>query len=132
MPSSSYHGVSYDDTVVLANFMKEFAARHSISKADEPEMSTTMLATLVESPPDSPLAQQVMNLGACCADLDALRTANNKELFAPLSSSPDSVSDPTMSVLTLPKNFKANQYARLSDGMFSPPSTLAQAQTVHR
>ncbi|KAL7526709.1 hypothetical protein ACHAXR_003690 [Thalassiosira sp. AJA248-18] len=115
---SLYHGVSYEEVVVLTNFMKEFAAKHSISKVVEEPTPTSTLATLPESPlsssqvfrPDSPLYQRMMDL--------CLAGNNNKELFTKLSSSPNAVNDPA---LTWPKNLKVNQYSRVTNDMFAPP-----------
>lgn len=48
--ASLYHGVSYDETVILVNFMKEFAARHTISKADSAMNLVDGVVTRGESP----------------------------------------------------------------------------------
>lgn len=102
--ASLYHGVSYEETVVLANFMKEFAALHSISK-DVGE--TTVVSTTTTMKPASP--------DSSCVD------------FAIFSTSPTGVD----MALTLPKNFKPNRYTKISGGMFVPPS-LAPESTMLR
>lgn len=104
--ASLYHGVSYEETVVLANFMKEFAARHSISK-DVGE--TTMVAENVSS------AMEPASPDSSCVDLSIF------------SSSPTGVD----MALTLPKNFKVSSYTKLSRDMFAPPA-LAPASTTLR
>lgn len=135
--ASLYHGVSYDETVVLCTFMKEFMARHTISKTDEVEAApmtslsailapgspvmaavVSPLAMLPESPnsqdsPLSPIFQQEF-------ERFELNMQKNKHLMTigKLSSSPDTVSDPS---LTWPKNMKINQYTRLNQDMFAPP-----------
>lgn len=103
--ASLYHGVSYEETVVLANFMMEFAALHSTSKVFE---ETTIVAknvsgTIKPASPDS-----------SCVD------------FAIFSSSPTGVD---MS-LTLPKNFKPNTYTKISGDMFAPPSLAPESTTL--
>eukprot|EP00984_Skeletonema_dohrnii_P034427 scaffold33557_cov119-Skeletonema_dohrnii-CCMP3373.AAC.1 len=104
--ASLYHGVSYEETVVLANFMKEFAARHSISK-DVGE--TTMVAENVSS------AMEPASPDSSCVDLSIF------------SSSPTGVD----MALTLPKNFKVSSYTKISRDMFAPPA-LAPASTTLR
>lgn len=47
--ASLYHGVAYDEVVVLAQFMKSFAAKHSIVKMPAMDMSMPM-GTLSSSP----------------------------------------------------------------------------------
>lgn len=98
--ASLYHGVSYDEAVVLVKFMKEFAVRHTDSKKDAVEV-TTMTSLSTPQAPESPVVAQ-----------------NLQRFMGELSSSPDTVSDPS---LTWPKNMKINQYKRLSQDMFAPP-----------
>lgn len=99
--ASLYHGVSYEETVVLANFMKEFAAMHSISKDVGDVGETVMVAENVSAmDPASPASS--------CADL------------ALFSSSPTGVD----MALTLPKNFKASRYTKISGDMFTPPALV--------
>ncbi len=103
--ASLYHGVSYEETVVLANFMMEFAALHSISKVFEETTvaAKNVSATIKPASPDS-----------SCTDLSVF------------SSSPTGVD---MS-LTLPKNFKPNTYTKLSGDMFAPPSLAPEFTTL--
>jgi hypothetical protein len=104
--ASLYHGVSYEETVVLANFMKEFAAMQTISK----EMDETKIVFENVSRLDPPVSPDTS-----CADLSVF------------SSSPTGVD----MALTLPKNFKVSSYTKISGDMFAPP-TLATEATVHR
>mmetsp|Transcript_28470 Transcript_28470/g.51933 ORF Transcript_28470/g.51933 Transcript_28470/m.51933 type:complete len:526 (-) Transcript_28470:182-1759(-) len=107
--ASLYHGVSYEEALVLTDFMKEFAAKHSISKEVVVEQSIAMVTPL-ESPP---IHQALDKLDLCC-------TMDQKEFHQihKLSTSPDSIQDFSM---TWPKNLKVNQYSRLAHDMFTPP-----------
>lgn len=111
--ASLYHGVSYEEALVLTDFMKEFAAKHSISKEVVVEQSIAMV-----TPPKSPPIHQALDkLDLCC-------TMVQKEFHQihKLSTSPDTVMDTAMdSSLTWPKNLKVNQYSRLAHDMFTPP-----------
>jgi phosphoserine aminotransferase len=109
--ASLYHGVAYEEVVVLANFMKEFAAMHTIIPSGvvvggESKVVENNEGSSIE--PASPLSS--------CVDLSHL------------SSSPNGVIDMS---LTLPKNFKASRYAKVSHDMFAPP-TLAVEPTILR
>lgn len=107
--ASLYHGVSYDEVVVLVNFMKEFAARHSI-QVEEPKSAVLAPAADVVGP----IFQQAFQ------ELDISMEKNKDVLtLGTLSSSPDTVSDPS---LTWPKDMKINQYAQVNQDMFAPPS----------
>jgi hypothetical protein len=120
--ASLYHGVTYDEAVVLTNFMKEFAAKHSTPK--NVEKSTTSLMEI-----STPLFRQSLDGDRPCAEI---KFSPHKEYpqyneFAAMSSSPDDVTASNRSsftfyspALTLPKNMKVNQYARVSHDMFSP------------
>lgn len=122
--ASLYHGVTYDEAVVLTNFMKEFAAKHSTPK--KVEKSTTSLMEI-----STPLFRQSLDGDRPCAEI---KFSPHKEYpqyneFAAMSSSPDDVTASNRSsftfyspALTLPKNMKVNQYARVSHDMFSPSS----------
>mmetsp|Transcript_6942 Transcript_6942/g.12361 ORF Transcript_6942/g.12361 Transcript_6942/m.12361 type:complete len:541 (-) Transcript_6942:234-1856(-) len=117
--ASLYHGVSYEETVVLTNFMKEFAARHTISKEVAMEESNAAVVSPSDSPrlqlvaPDSPdLVAQTM------IGLDLSLASKEMDQINKLSKSPDSVAHPS---LTVPKNFKINQYSRVTSDMFAPP-----------
>ena len=106
--ASLYHGVSYEETVVLAKFMKEFAAMHTIWKdggvVGETVMAAENVVPSASMEPASPLSS--------CVDLSMF------------SSSPTGVVD---MALTLPKNFKASRYTKISGDMFAPPPAIAAA-----
>lgn len=111
--ASLYHGVSYEEVVVLTNFMKEFADRHSISKSNLDGVEAIVpLATLPESPLPSQIFQHNLDVS-----IHALHDPKWK--FNKLSTSPDTVTDPS---LTWPKNMKINQYSRISKDLFLAPS----------
>eukprot|EP00578_Thalassiosira_sp_NH16_P032451 CAMPEP_0181081074 /NCGR_PEP_ID=MMETSP1071-20121207/2911_1 /TAXON_ID=35127 /ORGANISM="Thalassiosira sp., Strain NH16" /LENGTH=579 /DNA_ID=CAMNT_0023162603 /DNA_START=142 /DNA_END=1881 /DNA_ORIENTATION=+ len=162
--ASLYHGVSYEEVMVLTGFMREFAARHSVPKA-QAEVPEGIGASMINkgmgmnkgviaehgSPPlfdgspesssDNLFELSMSPMG--CMDLCVVRfdkelgmlhnaikpkAPYNVHYNVPLGSSPDNVADPSF---TLPKNFKVNQYARVSDDMFvrpvgrdSPPPSL--------
>merc|ERR1712127_87900 len=127
--ASLYHGVSYDEVVVLTNFMREFAAKHS-AKAVEEERA-------VVTPMDSPVQQALTGLDLCCAmnnmafnELSRLSSSPDTVMDRTMTSSPDTVMDRTM---TWPKNLKVNEYARIADDMFAPPPVvMAPAPPVLR
>lgn len=102
--ASLYHGVAYKEVVVLTDFMKEFAAKHSSS-------DQVVMEQAVVTPTDSPLFQKALDL---CGDINTVEVNQ----ISKLSSSPDTVMDPS---LTWPKNMKVNQYSRVSNDMFAPP-----------
>lgn len=135
--ASLYHGVAYDEVVVLTNLMKDFAVRHSVPKTS----SATALAPVASplfhnraatisptpsspdfravSPPDSPtlLKEALDSVGSLCLGLN--RPIHKEfEMLNKFSSSPDTVTDPS---LTWPKNLKVNSYSRISNDMFAPP-----------
>lgn len=117
--ASLYHGVAYDEVVVLTQFMKEFAARHSISKEIVQESTGVTSALEPCSPlfhnnsvaPHSPLFQEALDLSY--GAYKGLEMMSKK-----LSTSPDTVSDTSF---TWPKNMKVNQYSRVNNDMFAPP-----------
>ncbi|KAL9189896.1 hypothetical protein ACHAXT_009571 [Thalassiosira profunda] len=116
--ASLYHGVSEEEAVVLTDFMKEFAARHTISKEASltPVASHAALATIPGSPAGSEQSLDSLDL-----PFPMTMGKNNKQLFAKLGSSPDTVTDTSF---TLPKNFKFDHqkpYARVTADMFAPP-----------
>lgn len=103
--ASLYHGVSCEDVKVLVNYMKQFAAMYGTAVISNEEEKETI--SLEE--PVSPLSS--------CADISRL------------SSSPTGVID---MAYTLPKNFKASSYAKLSADMFAPPNFEVEAPVVLR
>mmetsp|Transcript_12821 Transcript_12821/g.27810 ORF Transcript_12821/g.27810 Transcript_12821/m.27810 type:complete len:355 (+) Transcript_12821:696-1760(+) len=117
--ASLYHGVAYDEVVVLTQFMKEFAARHSISKEIVQESTGVTSALEPCSPlfhhntvaPHSPLFQEALDLSY--GAYKGLEMMSKK-----LSTSPDTVSDTSF---TWPKNMKVNQCSRVKNDMFAPP-----------
>lgn len=112
--ASLYHGVSYDEVVVLTNFMKEFAARHSIPKVEH-------TSSVVVSPYNENLSLSPQDLfDSLCLGGYGVPSNKNKdfEMRSKLSTSPDTVNDPS---LTWPKNLKVNSYTRVSKDMFAPP-----------
>mmetsp|Transcript_28260 Transcript_28260/g.46369 ORF Transcript_28260/g.46369 Transcript_28260/m.46369 type:complete len:575 (-) Transcript_28260:183-1907(-) len=118
--ASLYHGVAYEEVVVLTNFMKEFAAKHTAVEQDSAVVEQQAgVVTPTDSPlfrpaPASPLIQQALyGMDLCLSNSRDLDQINK------LSSSPDTVNDPS---LTWPKNLKVNQYSRVTD-MFAPPPT---------
>jgi hypothetical protein len=132
--ASLYHGVTYEEVVVLTNFMKEFAAKHTTPMAIEDIGVSTInpCALEAEQPADvvsSPLFRQSLD-GDRPMDMDvnSIKFSPARE-FPPysqfamvnnLSTSPDTVTVP-LSSLTIPKNMKVNQYSRVSMDMFADP-----------
>ncbi|KAL7544639.1 hypothetical protein ACHAWF_008012 [Thalassiosira exigua] len=104
-----------------------------------------------DSPPESPLPQRLAQAAALAEarardllpppppafeqDLRALGLGwrpcdRAEELFGSLSSSPDDVAALYPNILTLPKDFKASQYARVSRDMFAPPPPSSASSSM--
>lgn len=133
--ASLYHGVTYEEVVTLTNFMKEFAAKHTIPKAIE-DTGVSIInpcALVAEQPADvvsPPLFRQSLD-GDRPMDMDvnSIKFTPSRE-FPPysqfamvnnfFSTSPDTVTVP-LSSLTIPKNMRVNQYSRVSMDMFADP-----------
>ena len=116
--ASLYHGVSYEETVVLADFMKEFAAVHSgvkVGGLGGEEIAMVESTTMVSSQSNESMANvSTVSPDASFADMTIF------------SSSPTGVVDMAM---TLPKNFKASKYAKISGDMFTPPALVPESAT---
>ena len=132
--ASLYHGVTYEEVVILTNFMKEFAAKHTTPKVIE-DIGVSIInpcALEAEQPADivsQPLFRQSLD-GDRPMDMDvnSIKFSPARE-FPPyyqfamvnnFSTSPDTVTVP-LSSLTIPKNMKVNQYSRVSMDMFADP-----------
>ena len=110
--ASLYHGVSYEDVMVLVQFMKEFAAIHSSVNGTQEETAQLVVEDDVQ------YLEEPVSPSSSIADLSRL------------SSSPTGVVD--MSVMTLPKNFKVSKYTKLSVDMFAPPTLHCEPTTILR
>jgi len=145
--ASLYHGVSYDETVVLVLFMKEFAERHAFGQqaapsgtADEgmritptasPVVEPALLAVKDEFAAYSPSEASALvkdDFAAYLPSRSSLLVKDNFFAYSPsgaslLSTSPDSVMD--ASIQTMPKSFKMNEYSRVTDLFIRVPTPPA-------
>jgi hypothetical protein len=129
--ASLYHGVSFDDVVVLTGFMKEFAAAHrwygstrglsnvvnEMTVVEEEETKEMMMTTLVEEKKEDDDEHDVSVVSPSSSIVD----------LSHLSSSPTGVVMDMSFSLTLPKNFKVSRYAKITKDMFAPPPNVVVA-----
>ena len=120
--ASLYHGVAYDEVVVLTNLMKNFAAKHSIPKVEETR-------TTLPSRVSVPLFRQKLDgeRPMDVEDMNTIKFTPHKE-FPPyvqfaawtgLSTSPDTITV-AFNTLTLPKSYAPKTYVRVNNDMFAP------------